>query len=481
MAKKKEKIKAASVGSLDTHQAISQFFVQLSRAPDLDDVLRKAGIPRHRLEVLLDDDEIAQATETRLDALLGTPYRIEPNNTEQSKLLTLELEEWFVEIATAAHNALLFGYSVQEAVYEQKENRIGLEWIGEKPMEWFEPKNDGTLLYRSDGTGSEEAVDQQFKFFLTRRKATFKKPYGKALLSVLYWLFFFKQNGFKFWAKQLERFGTPILLGKVGGSDSDDSDISAMNNALLSAHAQSVISIDAEDDVQILSSDKNGSAGSSFEIFNSVLMKQIQKVILGQTLTSGNDGGGSRALGEVHENVRKDKLKSDIRLITPTVQAVVNALCTLNGWQSHKIVIGEEKSLNKEQAKRDVDLKNAGIEFSNQYWQRNYSFQDGDLKESVALPETKFSLLPKRAFSFKSDAKGLDINQQEVDDGITQIDKKLFSEDELIKVVESASDIDDLQNKLYGLMSSESVQAFNETMARALYLFDVIGYVQRSK
>ena len=75
----------------------------------------------------------------------------------------------------------------------------------------------------------------------------------------------------------------------------------------------------------------------------------------------------------------------------------------------------------------------------------------------------------------------MDINQQEVDDKITQIDKKLFSEDELIKVVESANDIDDLQNKLYGLMSSESVQAFNETMARALYLFDVIGYVQRSK
>ena len=360
MAKpKKDKVrsKALSAGSLTTHEAVSQFATTLSRLPDLDETLRKAGIARHRLEVLLDDDEIAQATETRLDALLATPYRIEPNDTKEAQLLRLELEEWFVEIATSAQNALLYGYSVQEAIYMQKDNLIGIEWIGEKPMEWFEPKSDGRLIYRPDSTGFDQIVDQSFKFFLTRRKATFKKPYGKPLLAVLYWLFFFKQNGFKFWAKQLERFGTPILLGKV--KDGDDSDIAAMNSALLSAHAQSVISIDADDDVQILSGDKNGSAGSSFEVFNSILMKQIQKVVLGQTLTSGNDGGGSRALGEVHENVRKDKLKSDIRLITPTVQAVVNALCDLNGWARHKVIIGDGKSLNKDQATRDVDLKNA--------------------------------------------------------------------------------------------------------------------------
>jgi len=477
--KDKVKKKALSVGSLNTHEAVSQFFARLGRMPDLDETLRKAGIPRHRLSVLLDDDEIAQATETRLDALLSTPFSIEPNDTDAAKLLRTELDEWFVEVATAAHNALLFGYSVQEAIYTQKDNRVGLEWIGEKPMEWFEPKNTGELIYRPDSTGKEIVVDQRFKFFLTRRKATFKQPYGKPLLAVLYWLFFFKQNGFKFWSKQLERFGTPILLGKV--KDGDDDDVAAMNNALLSAHAQSVVSIDAEDDVQILSGDKSGSAGSSFEIFNSVLMKQIQKVVLGQTLTSSNDGGGSRALGEVHENVRKDKLKSDIRLVTPTVQAVVNALCDLNQWPRHQIVIGDGKSLNKDQAKRDVDLKNSGAELSNQYFQREYGLQDGDLKEPSQVQDTQFTALPKRAFSFKADMQGLDDNQREVDELAGGIGKQLLTESELLKVVESTSSVDELQSKLYGLMSGESVEKFTETMARALYLFDVVGYVQRSK
>lgn len=480
MAKsKKDKVKnkALSNGSLDSHLAVKSFF-NAGKAADVDETLMKAGIQRHRLSVLLDDDEIGQAAETRLDALLGAPYRLEPNDTPEAELLTQELNEWFVELAASAHNALFFGYSVQEAIYTQKDTHIGLKWIGEKPMEWFEPKNDGRLIYRAE-SGYEGEVDQTVKFFLTRRKSSYKQPYGKALLASLYWLFFFKQNGFKFWAKFLERFGTPILLGKV--KDGDDEDIRAMNDALLSAHAQSVVSIDAEDDVEVLGV-AQGTAGSSFETFNTEIKRQIQKLILGQTLTSGTDNSGSRALGQVHENVRKDKLKSDIRMITPTIQAVVNALCELNQWSKHKIIIGDEKSLETDKAERDVKLKNAGANLTPQYFQREYGLQDGDIAEVQQLPATtQFTALPRQAFNFKADMQGLDANQREVDDKVDAIDKQLFSESELLKVVESSTDVNDLQAKLYESMSSESVEKFNATMARALYLFDVVGYVQRSK
>ena len=479
MAKSKKgkvKNKALSSGSLDTHLAVKSFF-NAGKAPDIDETLRKAGIQRHRLSVLLDDDEIGQAAETRLDALLGAPYRLEPNDTPEAELLTQELNEWFVELATCAHNALFFGYSVQEAIYTQKDTHIGLEWIGEKPMEWFEPKNDGRLIYRAE-SGYEGEVDQTVKFFLTRRKSSYKQPYGKALLASLYWLFFFKQNGFKFWAKFLERFGTPILLGKV--KDGGDEDVQAMNDALLSAHAQSVISIDAEDSVEVLGV-AQGTAGTSFDTFNTEIKRQIQKLILGQTLTSGNDGGGSRALGQIHENVRKDKLKSDIRMITPTIQAVINALCELNQWTHHKIIIGDEKSLEVDKAERDVKLKNAGANLTPQYFQREYGLQDGDIAEPQELTPKTFSAIPKQAFSFKADMQGLDANQREVDDKVDSIDKTLFSESELLKVVETVKDTNELQEKLYSLMANESVEKFNATMARALYLFDVIGYVQRSK
>ncbi len=73
MAKSKGKAskRALSYGKLYAQEAVSQFLANFGKQPDIDEVLRKTGITRHKLRVLLDDDEIAQAVETRIDALLG--------------------------------------------------------------------------------------------------------------------------------------------------------------------------------------------------------------------------------------------------------------------------------------------------------------------------------------------------------------------------------------------------------------------------
>ena len=472
--------KALSSGSLYSQEAVTRFLVNFGRQPDTDEVLRKAGIQRHKLRIMMDDDEIAQTTETRLDALLAAPFRLEPNDTKEAELLSLMIKEWYYEIVSCGLNALFFGYSVQEAVYELKpEGYIGIEWIGEKPMQWFEPKNDGRLVYRQDGTSTEQEVDQVFKFFLTRRKASFEFPYGKALLATLYWLYFFKQNGFKFWAKFLERFGTPILLGKIKSKNTTTSD---MNNALLTAHAQSVLSIDGQDDVEVLgTSGASGTAGAAFESFNNQLLRQIQKVVLGQTLTSGNDGGGSRALGQVHENVRMDKLKSDIQLVTPTLQAIVDALCGLNNWGEYKVMLGEKpKPLNKDQAERDAHLKNAGANLTPQYFQREYGLQDGDVAEVTPISDIKvtpqFSAVPKQAFNFKAGVQ-ITPEQQELEQTAHDQPKVLMTDEQLQEIVQDAKDHNDLMTKLYSATKGANVDEFEVVMSKALFMADVMGYV----
>ena len=492
MAKKdkRQNEKPVSAG-LSSHQAEHALINYLTKMPDGDEVLRKAGVTRARLKVMMYDDEIYQAIEKRQDKLESAPWRIEPADRSESKILEEHLRDWWSEILLGAQNARWYGYSVLEAVYSKPEEPIlhidgdtitpfiGFKWIGEKPMQWYEPKNDGRLMLLANYNGGrvDTETDQRFKHFLTRCKSTFENPYGEALLSRLYWVWFFKSAGFKFWAKFVEKFGMPMLVGKTVGKTTD------MRDALLQAHASSVIALSGTDEVKIEGAGNgNGNSSSTFETFDKNLERRIQKVILGGTLTSGTDGSGSRALGEVHLEVQNSKYKADIRMIMPTIQAILNALCDLNGWQRHRIIIGEEKSLEEPKADRDVKLKNAGANLTPQYFQREYGLQDGDIAEVQQLPaNTQFSAFPKRAFSFKADMQGLDANQQEVDEKISEIDKKLFSESELMKVVETSSDVNDLQTKLYGLMSGESVEKFTETMARALYLFDVIGYVQRSK
>jgi len=482
MAKKSEskKTKPKSAG-LMTEVAVENLAFTLGRKADIDEVLRQAGLTRQRLSVLMVDDEIAQAMETRLDAVLNAPWRFVEDHGEQTVFLKDLFTRWHAEIVSGAWEACPYGYSVMEANYAlTSDSKFTLNEIVVKPLEWFEPKNDGRLIYRQNATEIDVNAKYPLKFFLTRRKPTFKQPYGDPLLSKLYWLWFFRTNTTKFWVKFLERFGTPILLGKVGGKDRKQDDIDAMTSALLNAHAQSVMSIGAEDSVETIGGSSSNGGSTAFEAFDNVLTRRIQKVVLGQTLTSGTDGVGSRALGEVHNDVRLDKRNSDLRMITPTIQELIDALCLLNNFEKHTIVLGGEQDLKVAVVDRDIKLKTLGVEFNDQYVIETYGIKAEHFKMNTgdAVPNTKFSALPHQAFSFKASVQKQSPEQQEVDeltDG--QDDLELLNQDQIKQLVAESTDPQDLASNLMQLIPMASKAQFKANLDQALYAGDVLGYV----
>jgi phage gp29-like protein len=492
MAKKKpNKSKSESKpesGGLFLHEAELALINYLTKMPDGDEVLRKAGITRHRLKVMMYDDEIYQCVEKRQDKLESAPWRLEPADTTAAQILNDHLREWWSDIVLGAQNARWYGYSVLEAVYNENALHvngdtitpfIGLEWIGEKPMQWYEPKNDGRLILLQNFSKSrlDEECNQHFKHFLTRCKPTYENPYGEALLSRLYWVWFFKNNGFKMWAKFVEQFGMPMLVGKSSIGKNDD-----MRDALLRAHASRVLAVSASDTIEVTASGVNsGNASGTYDTFDKNLERRIQKVVLGQTLTSGTDGSGSRALGDVHMEVQNSKYKADIRMILPTIQAILNALCDLNRWERHRIIIGEEKSLEGPKADRDVKLKNAGANFTSQYFQREYGLEEGDIADiadPAQIPLKQFSALPHQAFSFKASVQKHSPEQQEVDELTdAQDDLELLNQDQIKQLVADSSDPQDLASNLMQLIPMASKAQFKANLDQALYAGDVLGYV----
>ena len=492
--KKKESNSPQSVGGyLYSQQAEMAFLNFLTRMPDLDEVLRKAGVPRHRLSVLMYDDEIYQCVEKRQDKLEAAPFRLEPAEGLPAQILQSELKKWWSELVLGTQDARWYGYSVLEAVYTKPENPslfiegpnittfIGWQWVGKKPMQWFEPKNDGRLMLLQNYNDQHRDIEcnQQFKHFLTQCKPSFENPYGEALFSRLYWLWFFKNGTVKYWAKFVERFGNPILKGK-------SKNVPAMLKALLNAHASSVLSLNPDEDADIISASSNGTGGSAaFESFDKKIERSIQKIVLGQTLTSGTDGAGSRALGEVHLEVQNNKVDADIRMITSTIQAMIDAICALNNWERHIIVIGDEKSLNASKADRDVKLKNAGANLTNQYFMREYGLQDGDVAEvtpqGATLVSPTFTALPNQAFSFKASANKLSAEQQEVEeltDGQRSID--LLDQKQVNELIQSSETPEALAFNLMKLMPGASESQFTVNLEMALYAADVLGYVTAS-
>lgn len=477
---KAEKAKPKTAG-LMTEVAVETLAFAMGRAADIDEVLKQADVSRQRLSVLMADDEIGQAMETRLDAVLNAPWRFVEDHGEQTIFLKDLFTRWHFEIVTGAWDACPFGYSVMEANYFIDENnRFSIAEIGTKPMEWFEPKNTGALIFRKPQTNTEIDVFKTYplKFFLTRRKPSYKQPYGDPLLSKLYWVWFFKTNSTKFWVKFLERFGSPLLLGK--SKDTDE-----MRIALLNAHAQSVIAIDPNDDVQTVGTNFSGAGSSAFEAFDTVMTRRVQKVVLGQTLTSGTDGTGSRALGEVHETVRMDKRNSDLRMITPVVQDIINALCLLNGFEKHTIILGGEQDLNVKVVERDLKLKDLGVQFNDQYIIETYGIKPEHFKVGVASnidPVKQFNALPHKAFSFKASANKLSATQQEVEeltDG--QGELQLLTNEQIKKLTAESDTPEALAFNLMQLIPGATQSQFTANLDQALYAADVLGYATSSK
>ncbi|EJO35841.1 PF06074 family protein [Acinetobacter radioresistens WC-A-157] len=490
MAKSKNKQKETKPKSagLMTSVAVENLAFAMGRAADVDEVLRKAGLSRQRLLVLMTDDEISQAMETRLDAVLNAPWRFVEDHGEQTRFLKELFTKWHFEIVSGAWEACPYGYSVLEANYKIDENnRFTLAEIMVKPLEWFEPKNNGELIFRKPQSSAEVNVFKTYplKFFLTRRKPSYKQPYGEALLTKLYWIWYFKTSSTKFWVKFLERFGSPLLIGKVGGQNRKQQDIDAMTAALLNAHAQSILSIPAEDEVTTVGTNFSGAGASAFEAFDKVMVRRVQKVVLGQTMTSENDGGGSKALGVVHNEVRMDKRNSDLRMISPTVQELIDALCILNGFDKHTIILGGEQDLNVKVVERDLKLKDLGVQFNDKYIIETYGIKPEHFKVGVAsdiTPIQQFNALPHKAFSFAATTRKLSPEQQEVEELTdAQRNMELLSNAQVNELLQKSETPEELAFHLMQLMPEANQSQFTANLERALYAGDVLGYMTASE
>lgn len=499
-----------SSGMLFDTQAMDQLLLMLTRLPDPDDTLRSLGMPRSKLRVLMSDDEVYQAFSTRRDAVLSVPMRLEPGPEEDvnAKFLVEQLAPHAKMAVEGAWNAVPYGYSVLEVVYSDLGSRIGIQSILEKPFEWFEPKNTGELWYYANTGALPVPVDTNFKFFLTRSHASFLNPYGEALLSRLYWAWFFRFNGWKFWSKFLERFGTPLLLGK-SESPSD------MLPALIQAHAQSSIAIGTDDDVSIVESTATA-GGASFSAFEEASVRRIQKIVLGQTLTSGTDGGsGNRALGQVHDAVRSDKKEADLSMITETLQRVVDALATLNRFnQKYVVFFSAEAGLEVQRADRDLKLSQTKqIRFTKQYLMNNYDFREGDIEIVEAQPVppelagtgNNAAPVPNQPNQDNTNPPGKEIkpttasrvralfakdnqftpDQQELEDladAAIQDAGQPIDPAILKAAVLAAKNPEDLEQRLYALVGKQlGESAFTKALESALFVADVLGYANSEK
>jgi phage gp29-like protein len=140
----------------------------------------------------------------------------------------------------------------------------------------------------------------------------------QALSRVLMLPYLYKNYSTRDFAEFLEIYGLPLRLGKYPTGASDEEKRRLLAAVVGIGHnAAGIIPMGTEIDFQ------NAAAGTDVP-FATMLerMDGIEsKIIVGQTLTSGEGQHGTQALGTVHNEVRMDILAADAELISDTLTA----------------------------------------------------------------------------------------------------------------------------------------------------------------
>lgn len=224
-----------------------------------------------------------------------------------------EIEDELIDILDAIGK----GYSVTEILWDLSERQwlpSRLEW---RRPEWFEfDRHTGQrALLRAEG-GPQPL--EPFCFITHFAKAKSGLPIRGGLARSVAWAYLFKNYDLKDWVTFLEVYGMPIRVGKYeNGATEEDKEI--LLRAVSSIGTDAAAIMPKTMMIEFIENKAGGGSGSEqYERFADWLDRQVSKAVLGQTLTT-EVKGGSMAAAKVHDEVRKDIMRSDARQAAATL------------------------------------------------------------------------------------------------------------------------------------------------------------------
>ena len=494
---KKPRYRVKAGGTLSQEQAIDLrgklFYQQLIRQ-DTDEILKKAGISRYALKTLLTDPDIDQAVDRRTEELTSSLYTLMPSEGKVAEFIYEQLDLHLEPILQGVIDSKLYGYDVAEMVWGQddKKRNVVTKLIS-KPIDWFEPKANGDLLwYPNDGSKEitvSDQVDYQYRYLFQQHKPTYLEPKGKSLLSRIYWLHYFKTNGWRFWSKFLERFGSPLLIGKTDANSEDDAQDFA--NALLAAHNAGVVTVGIDEDVTAVT---GGSNGEAFVAYNDVTKQGITTYLLGQTLTSGTDGGGTYGQGKIHQEQQEIIFNSDRKHALKAVQQFIDIICLANGYEVPEFKWIAKKVIPVDQLDADKKAYDMGLRFNKSYFIDELGYEERHISHVEAFQGATRLPISAKANSFASQ-KWLRFKAADGDSEFTDEQMELeavaddalnaslqpFDTNAVLSAISNTTDADSLREALFNLCGEGLAESeFTQLVNTAIQVADVHGFADES-
>ena len=466
------------------------------KAADAGDVLRQAELFE---EIEEKDPHIFSQFQTRKLAVQGLGWEIDPvgEDAQASKtadfcreaLNALDLDEIFLDML----DALAKGYSMNEILWDASGNQAvirDIRWIHPKKVTFWDSIHPRVLTEEEPVRGVDP---QPFKWVYFRHKARSGYDTRAGIMRVCAWMYLFKNYGIKDWVIFTEVFGQPLRVGKYdqGASQADKDALLAAIQAI-GTDAAGIISKNTE--IEFVEAQQRTGSLNIYESLTRFCDNQTSKAILGQVLTSeagGQKGEGSRALGEVHGEVRQDLIESDCSALGKTItNQVLRPLVGFNfGFDSP---VPQFKFLYEPPEDTHMvaevyhKIWSIGQPISQEHISERFKIPlPAEGETPLAPPSGRSGPIPAKLSTVLSKETGIDLGQAAIDEFVDRLAERGDVLDPVLKpvidLVTKAESFEEIQAKLYDLAGEMDTERFEELLRQSLFAADLWGYLRSNE
>lgn len=292
-------------------------------------------------DIVVGDNHIQAELSKRIMAVLGDTFSVTAYNRDQVKeqeaaqIIQQELEDaegWVESMGHLLSSSCCYPVSLVEKVYAPSADGYRLAKLVPVPHCLLDFRDRRLMIYDVADNGrilttSHEPDPARYiihKGNLLTAPAWFGGPM-RAL--VVWWML--KTMSRSWWARFLDRFGSPFLVGHYNTGDQ------ASKNTLESAFSWAtrigglVVSDGTKIDVQQASQ----ASGDAFEKFITVANREISKLLVGQTLSAEAQSTGlGSGVANSQEAVRQDIRMFDASMLASTIRRhLIDQMCEAKG------------------------------------------------------------------------------------------------------------------------------------------------------
>ncbi len=415
------------------------------------------------------DEDVSNALNDLKLSVMSRNISVVPANENDSAAVDVKefVEEQlkavkFDEVLDCVLDAVGYGFSVQELMFDTSAGQASLIQIEDCPQELFLFSNRfrpqvGPLQLLENPWSSEgqEVPEQKFLIFSYRKRG--RNRMGRPLLRSVFWPSWFKRNMERLWLQFAEKGpGTAVVYYSDPDNESDRKKAAEIAQRIVDSTAIGVPqTFKLETELLKVARSQNPDV---YEHFYRTMQYSIIRSVLGETLTSfGNEGGkGSNAQGETHAETKDQRSVFLAKMLMSAVNdQIVRPLVLWNFgpealMPSWELEVKEGEDL-QERLTIDSGLQRMGKKYTVGYVAERYDVplaagENGENPEDVLVPNVSAPSVALRdtvASSFSEAEKEAEAELNQFDQVVEQLkaDALKLARERTAEVVASATPV----------------------------------------